>query len=341
MCMRWRVLYECLTGHPPYPGDTLEQLYAGHVATPPPRPSSTNPILPTEFDRVTDKGLAKNPDQRYATTMELARAARDATTVPIPQPASTTAAPTERAPQRTPPPTPPQAPKRADTPPPRVSPVAPLWQPFSPPAARHKPPPVRRPAPAPPAGEPRRRGRRVVAIGKRSGQAVGAGRRVASGLIDVIPIPVIFAGIGQGIFTAASRTKCEELTTFTYCHEQMPPGWKVAPVIAAVVSVVVYCLWNWGYRKGKTGSTIANSILRFKVVSRRYRPTNWAGRHEDRENSRVHSARAGARIHRRDYPRASRCVGRRAAVIRCAWRAHLSSVSPELFGGLSAVGAAR
>jgi hypothetical protein len=28
-------------------------------------------------------------------------------------------------------------------------------------------------------------------------------------------------------------------------------------------------------------------------------------------------------------------------VIRCAWRAHLSSVSPELFGGLSAVGAAR
>jgi serine/threonine protein kinase len=80
------VLYECLTGLTPYLGDSLEQQYAGHVATPPPRPSSTNPNLPAEFDSVTDKGLAKDPDQRFATTVELARAARDATTVPIPRP---------------------------------------------------------------------------------------------------------------------------------------------------------------------------------------------------------------------------------------------------------------
>ncbi len=74
------VLYECLTGDTPYPGDSLEQQYAGHVATPPPRPSSTNPDLPTDFDRVTDKGLAKDPDQRYQTATELANAAHEAIT---------------------------------------------------------------------------------------------------------------------------------------------------------------------------------------------------------------------------------------------------------------------
>ncbi len=54
------VLYECLTGHTPYPGDSPEQQYAGHVATPPPQPSSTNPDLPADFDR----GHREGPGQR-------------------------------------------------------------------------------------------------------------------------------------------------------------------------------------------------------------------------------------------------------------------------------------
>src|SRR6201995_4876267 len=33
------VLFECLTGVPPYPGDSMEQQIAGHVALDPPRPS--------------------------------------------------------------------------------------------------------------------------------------------------------------------------------------------------------------------------------------------------------------------------------------------------------------
>src|ERR1700752_111593 len=44
------VLYECLTGHTPYPGNSLEQQYDGHRATPPPRPSSADPSLPADFD---------------------------------------------------------------------------------------------------------------------------------------------------------------------------------------------------------------------------------------------------------------------------------------------------
>jgi len=80
------VLYECLTGQAPYPGESLEQQYAGHLATPPPRPSITNPNVPAEFDQVIDKGLAKDRDQRYPTTVELARAARYAVPRPAPPP---------------------------------------------------------------------------------------------------------------------------------------------------------------------------------------------------------------------------------------------------------------
>lgn len=77
------VLSECLTGQHPYPGDSLEQQYAGHVAAPPPRPSNAG--APAEFDAVIATGMAKNPAERYGTALELASAARDATTVPLPR----------------------------------------------------------------------------------------------------------------------------------------------------------------------------------------------------------------------------------------------------------------
>ena len=241
------VLYECLTGELLYPGDSLEQLYAGHVATPPPRPSLTNPGLSVGFDRVTEKGLAKDPNQRFATTIELADAARDATAAPTPRPAPTGAGPTVYA-------TPPTMPRRVDTPTPRVSTAAPTWQPVAaaPPTWRGEP--------------PRRPGRRTVAIDKRSGQAVGAGRRFAAALIDVIAVPIVFFAIGEGIWFAASRTRCQDFGGVSYCSRQMPPGWNGAPAIIALVAVIAYCLWNWGYRKGGKGSTIANSVLRYKVV---------------------------------------------------------------------------
>jgi serine/threonine protein kinase len=83
------VLHECLTGSRPFPGDSLESQVAAHLTAPPPRPSSIRPGVPAEFDAVIARGMAKDPDERYATTMELGRDARDAVTDPTARPRAT------------------------------------------------------------------------------------------------------------------------------------------------------------------------------------------------------------------------------------------------------------
>lgn len=73
------VLYECLTGRPPFTSDMgVQGLIAHHLHTPPPQPSTTG--VPVAFDAVIAKGMAKNPDDRYRTVQELAAAARAAST---------------------------------------------------------------------------------------------------------------------------------------------------------------------------------------------------------------------------------------------------------------------
>jgi serine/threonine-protein kinase len=84
------VLYECLTGSTPYPGDNFEQQITAHLTEPPPRPSSADPNMPVALDTVIAAGMAKDPEQRYATTVELASAAHDAITTPIPRPVAPT-----------------------------------------------------------------------------------------------------------------------------------------------------------------------------------------------------------------------------------------------------------
>ena len=56
------VLYECLTGSRPYPADSIEQQITGHMVSPPPRPSATDPKL-AAFDDVIARGMAKKPDE--------------------------------------------------------------------------------------------------------------------------------------------------------------------------------------------------------------------------------------------------------------------------------------
>lgn len=75
------VLYESLTGQLPYPGGSLEQVAVAHMTRPTPRPSTVNDDVPAAMDDVIATGMAKNPEQRYASSVELARAAREAITV--------------------------------------------------------------------------------------------------------------------------------------------------------------------------------------------------------------------------------------------------------------------
>lgn len=77
------VLYECLTGTQPFPGDSMERQVSGHLTLPPPRPSVTRPGLSPALDQVIATGMAKDPAHRYLSIKDLASAARAALTAPV------------------------------------------------------------------------------------------------------------------------------------------------------------------------------------------------------------------------------------------------------------------
>ncbi|MDN6795490.1 MAG: Stk1 family PASTA domain-containing Ser/Thr kinase, partial [Propionibacterium sp.] len=76
------VLFELLTGRPPFRGDSAVAVAYQHVSAIPPTPSSLTPDVPEALDRVVMKALAKNRDDRYSSAAEmradLIRAARGA-----------------------------------------------------------------------------------------------------------------------------------------------------------------------------------------------------------------------------------------------------------------------
>ncbi|OBI29063.1 serine/threonine-protein kinase [Mycolicibacter sinensis] len=77
------VLYECLTGVPPYRADDLKGLIAAHLHEPIPRPSRRSPDIPIALDAVIATGMAKRPADRYQSAGELGRAAKEALAPPV------------------------------------------------------------------------------------------------------------------------------------------------------------------------------------------------------------------------------------------------------------------
>jgi serine/threonine protein kinase len=65
-------LYELLTGHRPFDGDTLEALVQKVMHQDPALPSGIRPELPKEIDAVVLRALGKKPEHRYATWAEFA-----------------------------------------------------------------------------------------------------------------------------------------------------------------------------------------------------------------------------------------------------------------------------
>jgi serine/threonine protein kinase len=65
------VLYECLTGRPPFSGRQAAAILYAHLHEEPPPPSSIRPDLPAGVDDVTNRALRKAPGERYASCREL------------------------------------------------------------------------------------------------------------------------------------------------------------------------------------------------------------------------------------------------------------------------------
>lgn len=156
------VLYECLTGAPPYRADSMSVLVAAHLQQPIPRPSADRPDIPAAFDEVIARGMAKKPQDRYPSAGDLARAAHQALSSPDQHHAATllersqesmlpagaptqapTFIPTQPSPS-TPSSTPPSYPNPASSgPPPHATPPqTPSWSPTSGPIPASGQPPA-------------------------------------------------------------------------------------------------------------------------------------------------------------------------------------------------------
>jgi Protein kinase domain/Domain of unknown function (DUF4328) len=80
------VLYECLTGQPPFPDGAGEAVLLAHLEAPPPRVTALRPDLPPAIDQVVARALAKAPEDRFPSCRALVTAARQALTQTTPSP---------------------------------------------------------------------------------------------------------------------------------------------------------------------------------------------------------------------------------------------------------------
>jgi hypothetical protein len=69
------LVYETLTGLPPFQADEIAALMYAHLSREPPRASERVPTVPAGLDEVVARGMAKDPDRRYQSAGELAAAA--------------------------------------------------------------------------------------------------------------------------------------------------------------------------------------------------------------------------------------------------------------------------
>lgn len=79
------ILYELVSGRVPFQADTPYAIVHGHIYQQPKAASTHNDTLPEEVDWVLDKALAKEPDDRYSTAVEMMQAFAEAIEAGKPQ----------------------------------------------------------------------------------------------------------------------------------------------------------------------------------------------------------------------------------------------------------------
>lgn len=72
------VLYELLTGSPPYEAETPFAIVLKHINDPLPPPRNVNPNIPEALERVVLKAMSKDPRQRFATAAQMEQALQNA-----------------------------------------------------------------------------------------------------------------------------------------------------------------------------------------------------------------------------------------------------------------------
>lgn len=95
------MLFEMVSGQPPYRAGSPAALAEQHINAPVPRVSQINPRLHPKLDHVIAKALAKNPANRYATASSMAAAVSQIASIPYQPPKAVpfgTEAPAETAP---------------------------------------------------------------------------------------------------------------------------------------------------------------------------------------------------------------------------------------------------
>ncbi len=84
------VVYEMLTRHLPFTGDSPMAVAVQHIQQPPPPLRQWNPNLPASLERIVMSALAKNPRERpasaraFASSLQEYRTARGQETIPVP-----------------------------------------------------------------------------------------------------------------------------------------------------------------------------------------------------------------------------------------------------------------
>jgi hypothetical protein len=77
------ILYELLTGRPPFEADSPYAVILKHIHTPPPLPRSLRPDLPPALEAVTLRALEKDPSARYPSAAAFAAALRAGLAQPV------------------------------------------------------------------------------------------------------------------------------------------------------------------------------------------------------------------------------------------------------------------
>jgi eukaryotic-like serine/threonine-protein kinase len=107
------VAFEMLTGEKPFQAEHFAAQARAHIEDDPPRVSELDPDLTERVDDVIDRGMAKDPDDRWASAEEFVERLGEALTPPRRKAAPAATAATRKLPDRTPPPSRPARPVAA------------------------------------------------------------------------------------------------------------------------------------------------------------------------------------------------------------------------------------